>query len=213
MILQFSKWPHISNIHFFFEPFFGKNNCNVVGKSFLAIFFSIVIFVPNWWFCKGYSLCMEAIFVNFQNGLIFRILIVFRGVFPLKQLQWCWRVVCGTFYAFLNFDPNSWLFFKGYSLCMVAFFLNFQYSHIFRILIVFLSRLLHRTTAMGLKNRFQHLLRNLNFDLNWWFCKGYIAFARWAYKLIYFRLFSREMFSISWFLLVPSLQRGDNGWR
>ena len=40
------------------------------------MFFGILIFDPKWGFCKGYSLCM-----NFQNGLISRILIVFSSGF------------------------------------------------------------------------------------------------------------------------------------
>ena len=46
---------------------------------------------------------------------------------------------------------------------MVAIFVNFQNGLIFRILFVFSSRFLHRTTAMGLKSRFWHFLCNFNF--------------------------------------------------
>ena len=42
------------------------------------MFFGILIFDPNWGFCKGYNLCMMA---DFQNGLISRILIVFSSGF------------------------------------------------------------------------------------------------------------------------------------
>ena len=47
--------------------------CRYVFYMFLAILF----FDPKWWFCKVYSLCMEAIFANIQNALISRILVVF----------------------------------------------------------------------------------------------------------------------------------------
>ena len=46
----------------------------------------------------------------------------------------------------------------GYSLCIVAIFGHFQNALIFRILALFSSRFLHRTTVMCLKKRFSHVL-------------------------------------------------------
>ena len=46
----------------------------------------------------------------------------------------------------------------GYSLCIVAIFGHFQNALIFRILAVFWSRFLHRTTLMCLYKRFSHVL-------------------------------------------------------
>ena len=48
------------------------------SRVVFCIFFCIFsIFEHNSPFSKGYSLCIVAIFANFQNGLIFRILAVF----------------------------------------------------------------------------------------------------------------------------------------
>ena len=48
----------------------------------------------------------------------------------------------------------------GYSLCIVAIFGHFQNALIFRILAVFSSRFLHRTSVICLKKRFSHVLGN-----------------------------------------------------
>ena len=50
---------------------------------------------------------MEAIFANIQNGLIFRILGVFKmGVFCIEQLYCVCRFVFDMFLAILFFDPK-----------------------------------------------------------------------------------------------------------
>ena len=42
------------------------------------MFFGILIFDAEWWFCKGYSDCMMA---DFQNGLISRIFsVLWKGL-------------------------------------------------------------------------------------------------------------------------------------
>ena len=121
---------------------------------------------PKWRFCKVYSLCLVAIFGNFQNALIFRILAVFSSVFAavfcIEQLQCVVETFLACFYAFLIFDPK-WRFCKVYSLCLVAIFGNFQNALIFRILAVFSSRFLHRTTAMCCRNVFSMFLCIFNF--------------------------------------------------
>ena len=45
----------------------------------------------------------------------------------------------------------------GYSLCIVVIFGHFQRALIFRILIIFSSRFLHRTTLISSYKRFSHL--------------------------------------------------------
>ena len=124
--------------------------------------FANLIFDPNWPLCKGHSLCMLAIFANFQNGLISQILPAFWSRFSHKTSLMCLRVFYRMFLVFLIFEPN-WPFCKGHSLCIVAIFANFQNGLIFRILAVFWSRFLHNTTVMCLYNRFLHAFRNFNF--------------------------------------------------
>ena len=51
----------------------------------------------------------------------------------------------------------------GYSLCIVAIFGHFQNAFIFRILAVFGSLFLHRTTIMCLQTRFWHVLGKFYF--------------------------------------------------
>ena len=48
-----------------------------VVETFLACFLAFFIFDPKCEFCRGYSLCLVAIFGNSKNALIFRILAVF----------------------------------------------------------------------------------------------------------------------------------------
>jgi len=74
-----------------------------VAKTFLAIFFVFLIFDPKKGFSKGYSLCLVAIFGNFQNALIFRIL----AVFPSRFFQGTTATFCknlsGMFFCNFNF--------------------------------------------------------------------------------------------------------------
>ena len=132
-----------------------------VVETFLACFYAFLIFDPKWRFCKVYSLCLVAIFGHFQNALIFRILAVFGAVFCI-ELQCVVETFWTCFYAFLCFDPK-WRFCKVYSLCLVAIFGHFQNALIFRLLAVFWSRFLHRTTAMFSRNVFSMFLCIFNF--------------------------------------------------
>ena len=126
----------------------------------------MLIFDPNWPFCKGYSPCMMA---DFQNRLISRTFGVFSiGFLHRTTLTWLKNRFLHVFWI-LIFDPN-WLFCKGYSLCMMA---DFQNGLISRVFCVLSSGFLHRTTLTWLKNRFSHVFRILIFDPNWPFCKGY----------------------------------------
>ena len=136
------------------------------------MFYAFLIFDPKWRFCKVYSLCLVAIFGNFQNNLIFRILAVFGAVFCIEQLQCVVETFLACFYAFLIFDPK-WRFCIVYSLCLVAIFGNFQNALISRILPVFWRRFLHRTTEMCCRNVFSMFWCIFNFDPKWRFCKVY----------------------------------------
>ena len=49
---------------------------------------------------------MEAIFANIQNGLIFRILGVFKSGFCIEQLYSVWAFVFDMFLAILFLDLN-----------------------------------------------------------------------------------------------------------
>ena len=99
---------------------------------------------------------------HFQNALISRILAVFGAIFWIEQLQCVVETFLACFYAFLIFDPK-WRFCQVYSLCLVAIFGHFQNALIFRILAVFWSRFLHRTTAMCCRNVFSMFLCIFNF--------------------------------------------------
>ena len=113
--IAFAWWPclaifkcsHFSNISCFFEPFFCIEQLQCVVETFLACFYAFLIFDPKWRFCKVYSLCLVAIFGNFQNALIFRILAVFFEPFLcIEQLQCVVETFLACFYAFLIFDPK-----------------------------------------------------------------------------------------------------------
>ena len=93
----------------------------------------------------GYSLCIVAIFGYFRNPLIFRILAVFWRCFWREHFECVCRNVFQIFKASLFFDPKC-VFCMGYSLCIVAILGHFQNALIFRILAVFWSRFLNRTT-------------------------------------------------------------------
>ena len=120
------------------------------------MFFGILIFDPKWEFCKGYSPCMMA---DFQNALISRIFSVFWRCFCTEQPQMICRMDFDMFFGILIFDLK-WGFWKGYSLCMMADFLNSPSSRIFS---VFWSGFLQRTTLNDLFNSFWHVFWNFNF--------------------------------------------------
>ena len=83
----------------------------------------------------------------------------------------CTVVFC-RFLRILILDPK-WRFCKGCSLCTVANYGHFRKAVIFRILDIFCSRFLHRTTIAWLWSRFLHVLGLLILDPNWLICKGY----------------------------------------
>ena len=129
----------------FSSRFLHSKQLECVCTNVFRMFFAYLILKPNCPFCMGYSLCIVAIFGHFQNALIFRILAIFRAVFCIEQLECVCTNVFRMFFAYLILKPN-WPFCMGYSLCIVAIFGHFQNALIFRILAVFSSRFLHRTT-------------------------------------------------------------------
>ena len=110
----------------FFGAVFCTQQLELLCRMDFNMFFGILVFDPKWWFCKGYSLCMMA---DFQNGLIPWIFSVFLAVFCAQQLEMICRMDFDMFFGILIFDPKWW-FCKGYSLCMMADFIN---GVIFRI--------------------------------------------------------------------------------
>ena len=143
---------------------FAYNKYIMCFSNCFGMFCPILFFHPKWQFCKGYSLCMEAIFANIQNGLIFLLTGGFKALFAknnykvLRETFFVWFVQFSfwtqtedfandMFLAILFFNPNWW-FCKGYSLCMKANFANIQNAFIFRILGDFESGFLHGTTIM-----------------------------------------------------------------
>ena len=68
---QFSKWPHFSILSCFLEKCFEQNNCNVLVESFFACFRHFEFFTQTDHFGRAiYSLCLVAVFANFENGVI-----------------------------------------------------------------------------------------------------------------------------------------------
>ena len=111
----------------FGEEFSVKHFC-CGSTDVFRMFFNILIFGPNWRFCKGYSPCIIANFSNFETLLIFQILGIF-GVDVCIEHFCCGSTdVLRMLLNFLIFDPN-WLFYKGYrtySLCILANFSDFR---------------------------------------------------------------------------------------
>ena len=142
----FSKTCHFSNIRCFLKPFFAQNNSNVLLESFFHMFFRILIFDPNWAFCKAIAMHCDQ-FWPFSKTCHFSNIRCFLEPFFAQNNS---NVLVESFFMFfriLIFDPN-WAFCKGYSPCIVTNFGHFRKLVIFRILGVFWSRFLHRTTLM-----------------------------------------------------------------
>ena len=73
----------------------------------------------------------------------------------------------------------------GYSLCIVAIFGHFQNALIFRILAVFWSRFLRRTTVNVLVETFFACFRQFNFLTKTAHFAWAIAFALWPFLAIF----------------------------
>ena len=114
-----------------------------------------------------------AIFAHFQNGLIFRTLAVSSSRFLQRTTAIsCTNVLSMCFYIFFIFDPK-WPFCKGYSICLMAFFANFQNAFFFRILAVFSSRFCIEQLQCLLETFLACFFAILIFDPKWPFSKGY----------------------------------------
>ena len=104
-------------------------------------------------------------FGPFRNVVIFCILSVFWSRFlqKKKRLLCGSRVVLCMFLTILVFDLNL-QFPKPYSLCMVANFGHFGNVVIFRVLGVFWSPFLHKTTLMRFYSCFWYAFHNSFFS-------------------------------------------------
>ena len=113
-------------------------------------------------FAKSIAFAWWPFLAIFKMLSFFEYCVFFRAVFCIEQLQCVVETFLACFYAFLIFDPK-WQFCKVYSLCLVAIFGHFQNALIFRILCVFSSRFLHRTTGMCCRNVLSMFLCIFNF--------------------------------------------------
>ena len=68
----------------FLTRFFAHNNSNGVAQSFFTPCWHFFPFDPNWPFCKGYSLCVVAIFKMFS---FFENLVFFGADFDTHHLR------------------------------------------------------------------------------------------------------------------------------
>ena len=109
-----------------------------VSRVVFYIYFAILIFGPNWPFCKGYSPCLMAIFANFLKQSHFSNSSCFLKQFFMEQLYCSSRDVFIYIYIFFfcnfNFWPKLTILQK---LCIVAIFANFQNGLTFPIVAVF----------------------------------------------------------------------------
>ena len=108
-------------------------------------------------FAKSIVFVWWPLLAIFKMLSFFQFWLFLRAVFCIEQLQCAVETFLACFYAFLIFDPK-WRFWKVYSLCLVAIFGKFQNALIFRILAIFSSRFLHRTTAMCCRKVFSMFL-------------------------------------------------------
>ena len=76
------------------------------SRDVFPMFLNILIFDPNWRFCKGYSQCIMANFLDFGTLVIFGILGVFGVDFWVEYFCCGSRDVLRMFLNILIFDPN-----------------------------------------------------------------------------------------------------------
>ena len=163
---RFSKWSHFSNIWCFMQRFSPQNNSNVLVEYFFARFWPFEFLTQTDHFAKSIAFRRWPIFkmVSFLEYLVF-----FQAVFCTEQLSRAFRIVSRTFLAVWNCDSN-WPFCQVYSLCKMA---DFQNGLISRMLGVFSSGFLHRTTLKCFRIFFRRFFANWVLDPNWPFCKVY----------------------------------------
>ena len=71
---KYLKCSYFFNLRCFLDRFFGENNYILSLVLFLICFWQFYFLTQTHDFAKAYSLCMEAIFANIQNALIFQML-------------------------------------------------------------------------------------------------------------------------------------------
>ena len=112
--IAFAWWPFLAifknalifRILAVFSNRFCIEQLQCVVETFLACFYAFLIFDRKWRFCKVYRLCLVAIFGNFQNALIFRILAGFWSRFLHRTTAMCCRNVLSMFLCIFNFWPK-----------------------------------------------------------------------------------------------------------
>ena len=133
------------------------------SHNLFSTFLPFLTFDPNWPFCMDYSPCIVAKFGHFQNAVISPILSGFwSGFLHTTTLMW-WYNRFSHLFGILNFWSKLAILHGVYSPCIVANFGHFRNAVIFRILGVFWSGFLDRTTVMWSYNHFSHLFGILNF--------------------------------------------------
>ena len=121
----------------FFPAFFCTEQLNCSCRFIFGIFLDKKIFDPNWPFCMGYRLTKM---VDFQRGLISRILAVFFSVLCTEQLNCCCRFIFGIFLEKKIFDPNchfAWaidlpkwsIFLKWFLFSNIGYFFQRFFAH------------------------------------------------------------------------------------
>ena len=133
-------------------------------------------------FAKG----LVAIFANFQKWSYFSNISCFLELFfGIEQLQCLVKLFSACSFAFLIFG-SKWPFCKGYSLCHVAIFANFQmWSHSSNISCFFGAVFCIKQLQCLVETFLACVFAFLIFDSKWPFCKGYIAFALWPFLPIF----------------------------
>ena len=130
----------ISRTLVFFSAVFCTEQLNCSCRFIFGIFLDQTFFHPNWPFCMGYRLIKMVDFFKMVSFLEYWLF--FPAVFCTEQLNCSCRFIFGIFLEKKFFDPNC-PFCTGYRLTKMV---DFQNGLISRILAVFSSVFLHRTT-------------------------------------------------------------------
>ena len=150
-----------------FPAVFCTEQLNSSCKFIFDIFLEKKFFDPNCHFCMGYRLTKM---VDFQNGLISRILAVFFSVFCTEKLNCSCRFIFGIFLEKKILNPNC-PFCIGYRLIKMV---DFQNSLICRILAVFFQRFFAHNNLILLVDSFSaYFWRKKFLTQNCPFCIGY----------------------------------------
>ena len=97
----------IFEYYLFFRAVFLYRTTLMCCRNVFSMFFCISNFSPKVSILQRlYSLWLVAVFGNFQNALILRILAVYRTNFCIEQLQCVVETFLACFFAFLIFDSK-----------------------------------------------------------------------------------------------------------